>query len=375
MKRYRFLLMLLASIVSLTSCRAARPIRIGLIVELSGPFRDLGIDGRDGVLLAVEETNRNGGIDGRPLELIIADCGDSIESATAAYAYLKEKKVMAMLGPMTSAQCEYLFPLVTDGEIPCIGITTSSDSFTGYRDLFFRVIPTSSQLGDTLSEFMIHDDDPSLLAVVYDTANLSYTHSYLEGITRARMRLGQPAPAAWPFDSRVTGFPSVMTDVLEKYPDAVLLIASARDSALLAQTGRAVGFTGKFYGAGWAGTEDLIRKGGASVEGMAMPFFFFEDDSSDEYTEFKDLFLSRYGRDPAFPSIFGYEAVFVLVSALTAAGGSKNRLPAALENLGTFPGVIGTVRFDEYGDIVRGIDIVKVENGQFILVSTSRKAY
>ena len=55
------------------SCAAAVPIRIGFVAVLTGPLAELGVAGRDGAILAVEEVNRAGGIDGRRLELLPYD--------------------------------------------------------------------------------------------------------------------------------------------------------------------------------------------------------------------------------------------------------------------------------------------------------------
>jgi branched-chain amino acid transport system substrate-binding protein len=51
------------------NCSKPEPILIGFSGQLSGAYADLGIKGRDGVLLAVEKIDEAGGIAGRPMKL------------------------------------------------------------------------------------------------------------------------------------------------------------------------------------------------------------------------------------------------------------------------------------------------------------------
>lgn len=48
-------------------------LRIGFVGALTGRYSDLGVSGRDGIILAVEERNRQGGLLGRPIELLSRD--------------------------------------------------------------------------------------------------------------------------------------------------------------------------------------------------------------------------------------------------------------------------------------------------------------
>ena len=59
--------------VLFSGCQNSEPIKIGFSGGLTGRLADLGLNGRNGVILAVEEINRNGGVAGRQIELLIRD--------------------------------------------------------------------------------------------------------------------------------------------------------------------------------------------------------------------------------------------------------------------------------------------------------------
>ena len=62
--------MVAAVLFAVLACSPPAPVRIGFLAGLSGRVADLGIGGRNGAILAVEMRNRQGGINGRPVELI-----------------------------------------------------------------------------------------------------------------------------------------------------------------------------------------------------------------------------------------------------------------------------------------------------------------
>src|SRR6516164_793313 len=92
---------LLASALLLATAltaRAAEPIKIGMVVPLTGPIADAGRYGMQGAKLAVDEINAAGGVLGRPLELIIED--DQTQNPNTVLAFTKladNKDVVALL--------------------------------------------------------------------------------------------------------------------------------------------------------------------------------------------------------------------------------------------------------------------------------------
>ena len=67
------LITLILSVALVTACSDPEPVKLGFIGGTSGRVADLGIAGRNGFLLAVEEQNAKGGINGRPIEIYFRD--------------------------------------------------------------------------------------------------------------------------------------------------------------------------------------------------------------------------------------------------------------------------------------------------------------
>ena len=87
---FAFLLLLL-----LGSCaEEPKPIKVGFVGGLTGRVAGLGVTGRDAVLFAIEQRNQQGGIAGRPIELVVRD--DKQDKETAKGMVGPVVKVMAM---------------------------------------------------------------------------------------------------------------------------------------------------------------------------------------------------------------------------------------------------------------------------------------
>ena len=101
------------------SGRAADTIKVGVLQPLSGGLENLGQQGVQGTQLAVEEVNASGGLLGRQIELVIAD--DRTDPKTAVERcreLIQRDQVVAIFGPVTSANRDAIQPTIERGKTP-----------------------------------------------------------------------------------------------------------------------------------------------------------------------------------------------------------------------------------------------------------------
>lgn len=79
------------------------PIRIGALTSLTGNFTPWGVQVCDGMQLAVNEINQRGGVDGRRLELVVADDQSQAEEGTRAIERLSEREGVVAVGGIISS--------------------------------------------------------------------------------------------------------------------------------------------------------------------------------------------------------------------------------------------------------------------------------
>lgn len=107
------------------SAQDAEPIKIGAIFDLSGATGDVGTPYAEGVLAYVEWRNANGGINGRPIELISQDYAYSVETAENLYTQFVSEGVVVFMGWGTG-DTEALRERIAEDEIPFISASYSA---------------------------------------------------------------------------------------------------------------------------------------------------------------------------------------------------------------------------------------------------------
>jgi len=342
------------------------PYRIGFVGGLTGRSSDLGIQGRNGVMLAVEEINEQGGINGRPLQLITKDDRQDPQTALKIDQELIDEGAIAIIGHMTSAMTEVALPLINERKIPMISPTASGNKFTGIDDYFLRVVNANIHLTNLGASYAFETMKLRRVAAVYDLSNRAYSEEFIANFKSELERLGGKVISMETFTTGPdVSFKNLTQKILQADPDGIVTATGAVDTAMICQHVRMAGSKIPIFMSGWAQTPDLLRHGGPAVEGMIGTMYQDLDSTAKPYVAFKEKFQARFGRDgPTFAAIFGYEAVMVLKDALSRDPDLKQLKETILKQK-TFQGLQGAFEIDSYGDANRKAIIVTIHNNRF----------
>lgn len=96
------------------------PVKIGALFSLTGPFAVAGTSELEGAKAAVDAINANGGILGRPIELLIEDTGSDPQQAATAAAKLFKEGVVTIIGPEAGPVSLPIVPVAREANIPFI---------------------------------------------------------------------------------------------------------------------------------------------------------------------------------------------------------------------------------------------------------------
>ena len=344
------------------------PYRIGFVGGLTGRSSDLGVQGRNGVMLAVEEINEQGGINGSPLQLITKDDRQDPQTALQVDQELIDEGAIAIIGHMTSAMSEAALPLINERKIPMISPTSSANNLTGIDDYFLRVINPNNHLTNLGTNYAFEYMKLRRVAAVYDLSNRTYSAEFIANFKTEFERLGGKVVSVDTFTMGAdVSFKSLAAEMLKANPDGIVIAAGAVDTAMICQHVRMAGSKIPIFMSGWAQTADLLRHGGPAVEGIIGTMYQDLDSTAKPYVAFKEKFQARFGHDgPTFAAIFGYEAVMVLKDALSMNPDPKHLKETILKQK-TFQGLQGAFEIDSYGDAKRQAYIVVIRNNRFTI--------
>jgi branched-chain amino acid transport system substrate-binding protein len=361
------LLLVLALLV--TACEQQKSsLTIGFVGGLSGRVADLGVSGRDGAILAVEEINAAGGIAGAPVTLLIRDDGQDAQKLTQAVQGLIDDGVTGIVGPMTSSMAVVAAPLVKRSRAILLSPTTSTNELAVLDDRFIRVYPPSQLMARRLAEHAYNVMGLRRIAVVYDEANRSHTHSWYQHFEAQFRKLGGESAQPVTFTSGASAsYSSIAAMLVHQRADALFILASALDTAVICQQLAKLSVHKPVLVSEWSATEDLIAYGGNAVEGVTFFNTFDRDYQGKAYLEFVASFRERFKYDPGFASMHAYDATRLLLSAMSKAPGLD--IKDAVLGYGEFPALQGSVKLDAYGDAQRDLFLMRVMDGKFQRVS------
>ena len=344
-----------------------KPVKVGFAGTLSGKNAPLGIAVKDGVLLALEEINAENGINGRELELIIKDDKNDPESVVKVDAELINEGVCAIIGHVTSAMTEAALSQANDKKMLLLSPTTSSLKLLELNDNLISIHPPNIYEQEELARYVIDHTETKTVSIIYDANNSAFSQHWADYFSDTFKGLGGSIDLLVQFNSQTSDLQNGVAVLLENKPEAVLIVASAIDTALICQQ------IEKRYpkqvlklSSGWSLDDNLLEQGGSSVNGLVLPSSWDKESTAADYLAFKDTFIKRYQREPEFAESYGYEAIMLLAQILDrpikpAPGTIKNEIL----NTGEFEGLQGKIIIDRLGKTKRDVFLFMVKERSF----------
>ncbi|MBI9090611.1 MAG: ABC transporter substrate-binding protein [Desulfobacterium sp.] len=350
-------------------CDREKSLKIGFAGSLTGRFSALGIDGRDGVVLAIEEMNQKGGLNGIPVELVVGDDRSDWSTVLEVDRKLIGRGVVAIVGHMTSVTTLAALPLVNRETIVMISPTASSEELSGREDYFFRVVNSNRYEAEKLGAHAVEKMGLKKPACLFDLTNRSFAESWCSYFAAPFGDAGGDR------NITITGFDPEedspylgrARELLLHGADCLVISANAVDTAMICQQFRKLGGDLPIFSSGWALTKELVLQGGASVEGVMFLHKFDRMSQEPLYLDFKKAFVKRFAREPDFGAVNAYDAVQVLFTALTQ-GYDGQDLRDRIKNIEEFRGLQFAFKFDEFGEALHSSNLIVVQNGRFVTI-------
>ncbi|OKH87156.1 ABC transporter substrate-binding protein [Thalassospira sp. TSL5-1] len=355
------------ALFALAGCEAPPPVKIGFVAGLTGAGADTGLAARNALMMVVDETNKNGGINGRSLELIIRDDQKNTDLAKDLIEEFHKLEVAAIIGPMISSVGSAMLPGIDKHQIVTISPTVSALELANRDDHLFRINSTTSENASIYARKQA-ELGRKKVSLALDHANAVFTESWAAEFERAFTALGGEVIARIAFNhEKETGFSQPAEQLIATNADAFLLVANGFDSAQLSLQLRKRGETRPIAAAEWAASEELIVMGGSAVEGLEVLQTYDRHSTDPHFQRFVSAYKSRFNAMPGYTSVATHDAATLLVAGLKLQHQAKIPLKNALLQLPPVKGLQQPLRFNSYGDSGRQSYYLIIRDGQFVL--------
>jgi len=376
-KRLAVSMILAAAVLAGVGPAAAQaPVRVGVVLPLSGRNAVVGQSNLFGIRLVIDTINAAGGIKslkGGKVELIVADnASGTVSSAAEARRLIDAERVAIILGPYSTPEAEATVPVTERAGVGLIATQAAYDGLfdRGYRG-FTTVSMSASQFGRSYAEFLKwlnqkHNAGIKTLAITY--ADNDYGQTAAKSTQQEMIAAGMSIVDMRAFPPTVQDLTPVVLRLKQMSPDAIVSIGYFQDGILLHTARVAQGYTDQPIWAGGSASFTDDRLWTTLGEKIARPalsrrtFGLAQFDSAAQTPGVKWLLAAarRQKADTIVDQAMaaGAQAAWILVEALEASGATqrealaaavkKVRIPAGSERV-TMPQFINGVAFDPNG--------------------------
>jgi branched-chain amino acid transport system substrate-binding protein len=346
-----------------SACGKQEAVKIAAIYSYSGPFAEANFSSIRGVRMAVEEINWKGGLLGRRLELLeIDNLGTPIGSKRAALKAVRNA-VAAIVGAAFSTHSIAVAKVAQDHGVPMVTNVSTNPRVTRIGDYIFRVCFNDRVQGDVMGRFAREDLGARTVVTVFDM-NSDYSMGLSRTFERAFSAAGGALLASLPYKTMQPNFRDLADRIRSMQPDVFFIAGHGESARILLEAARENVTSVPLGGDGWD-DDSFSAMGGDAVR---LGYYTTHWSPSIE-SELSRQFVVRCGRGGRItaPTALGYDAVNLLADAITRAGTVRRPdIRNALAATRDFQGVTGAITFDAFGDPVKSVVIMKIQDGKRI---------
>lgn len=383
-----FALLVVALLVQgVISANAAEPIKIGAFYSLSGPAAPIGTPTKLVTQMVVDKINKEGGINGRPLELV---WGDTESEATKAVQVVKQfihvDKVAAIIGPDRTDLGMAVKKLVEEAQIPTF-MTVGGDPVImggGPLGTFKWVFKSPQRSSVAVEKLYSYLQKQGLKKVALITSSDGFGKDGKKWLEQLAPKHELTIVADESFNPADKDMTAQLTKIKGINPDALVCWTIGPAGAIVAKNAKQLDMkTPLFQCHGLPDPKYIEWATKEAAEGTIMPstkLMAWEqlpdnDPQKAVIREFVHLYNDVYKYDKQFPinthSGYAWDAIYIVANAMKKAGTDPAKLRDAIEQTKGYVGVSGIYSLtpeDHNGLGTDSMILVQIKDGKWNLV-------
>jgi len=344
------------------------PIEFGIVCELSGHGASHGAQWRDGILLAFNEINNAGGILGRQIEYFTVDTESRPPISVAAMEYAVTREPFAVFGTIySSSTIANMATLEEAGIIQFVGSTSTAIYEQGNYNIF-ATSPINRNVFPWLVRWMVTECGVSKVVMVYTNDEMGSDGRDI--LSEAAEKYGVEFEGI-AIQTGQADFAGEIARIQGMGVDTIFLYGHEEENARFMIQLRTLGIDLRVVGYSPLLSSLALSLGGEAMEGVmgAATWSYAYPPIKD----FADMYQLLYGEIPSHDAMKGYVAVYTLKTAIEQVGAfdadavrtwlHENTITTEME-----PNVFLDTSYREDGTVDRDFFLVKIENGEQVIV-------
>ena len=339
-------------------------VTVGSLNSMTGPAAFCGQLQVKGAQLAIKEAAEEKFLGDTKVELKIVDDKSALETAVSGFRELTDADVAAIVGPCNGTVGTAVTPLAQQSEVPQV-VTTASAADVSGSYVFRAGIPQSEYADNAIR--VLADRGVKRVAAIYDQSQASIADPIWRDTQKVAIEdSGMELVAEVPVTAEVTDFSSQVAQIMRAKPEAVGILLQGPPNLTVANQLREAGFEGTLWGH-QSTLLDFYIDGGDTVDGTVVSASYAANLPYESSKDFTKRFEEEYQEEPRELAAHGYDAMWMTLRALKAAGSTDHAaMQKALAGIHEMDGAQGPITFTDEGDARGDATAVEIEHGEIV---------
>ncbi len=296
---------------------------VGSIQDLSGPLAGFGKQVRMGLLLAADEINEQGGVNGRKIVIKIEDSGyDPKKAVLAAQKLVNQDKIFAMIGHIGTAQNLAAMPVqFSKNVINFFPVTAAREMFEPLHPLKYAFAATYFDQMRLAVPKLVKEKNVQKVCTIYQDDEFGL--EVFRGAEAGLKTIGMDFTEKTTYKRGATEFSSQVARMKSSGCEMVVLGTIIRETVGTIGESRKTGFSPIFVGSSASYTDLIHKLGGKAMDGLYATMTSqhpYLDEASQPINFWANKYKTKFNEDPTVFSVYGYQALNHFANAASKAG-------------------------------------------------------
>ena len=365
---------------------AAGPIKIAGIFALTGRAAFIGTAQRDAVLIAIDEANAQGGINGRKLEMVMEDTESNPTKAVMALKkVLQGEDVVAIIGPTLTGTAMAMRGFIEKEQIPAFmhsggDVILKAPLKKGDpKSLPKWIFKSPYKAADAMGKICQHMSKNGIKKIGFMYSNEGFGKDGLRNIKVQAPKYGVEVVAVEAFEPRDIDTTAQLTRITAKGVQGIIFWTVGPPMGIVPKNAKQLGIKVPLFACHGAGAPFFWKIAGEAGEGVMAPSTKIivadqlpdSDIQKQKILAYIKAYKDKYNREPGTMVAYGADAAFIVVDVIKKVGPDRAKIREAIENTKGYVGISGIYNMspqDHNGLSIDDIVMVQAASGGWKLL-------
>jgi len=350
------------------SASAADTVKIGLLAPLTGFAAADGLSVLNSVKLAVKRVNKEGGVLGKKVELIVYDDrADAKEAVGLSRKLIQQDRIVGLVAGSYSTPTRAIAPIFQDNETPFVSAYAVHPDITKAGNYCFRNGFLGTVEGKCAAYVSVKMLKAKKIALLTSDNDFGRTlakgfHEYIEKEAKGTKII---YAQTYPFKEK--DFKAYLSKIKELAPDLIFASGYYFQTGPIVNQAREMGMKMHILGEEGADSPKFLEIAAKAAEGFVIVTNLNRDDPRPDVQAFLKEYQKQYGIQPDMVGASAYDGFMIIIDGIKRSKSLKGpAIRKAIAGTRNYNGLTGVIKgFTDIGEVVKEVQVQIVKNGEF----------